>query len=42
MSWWFVLMGGHNFINLETLQIQSAEGTKAPHELKSSPYYDIL
>jgi hypothetical protein len=37
------IWGGHNFINLETLEVQSAEGAKAPHELKNHlPYYDLF
>ncbi len=37
------LWGGHAFVNLETLEIQSAEGSHAPHELKNHlPYYELF
>lgn len=35
--------GGHMFVNLFNLQVQSAEGQTAPHELKNLlPYYELM
>ena len=37
------LWGGHVFVNLFNLQVQSAEGQTAPHELKNHlPYYELM